>query len=309
MKSKLDPHVKVGSYLLRILFATIHNSGEMVLKDKVCIVTGSNSGIGRETALALAEKGATVVAVVRNKGSGEEACSEIIEVSGNSSVDLMICDLSSMESIRSFVAEFKSKYDRLDVLLNNAGAVISKRQVTNDGFERTIAVNYLAPFLLTHELLSVLKEGTQSRVINLSSGLHKRANLNLDDLQSESSYKSMNVYGSAKLMVVMHTYELARRLKDTGVSVNVVLPGFVATNLGRSSGSRASRVMFGMMKPFQLSPKEGAETSVYVASSPDVEGVTGKCFEKKAETESSEISYDVELQKQLWDATINLLGL
>lgn len=281
----------------------------MVLKDKVCIVTGSNSGIGRETALALAEKGATVVAVVRNKGSGEEACSEIIEVSGNSSVDLMICDLSSMESIRSFVAEFKSKYDRLDVLLNNAGAVISKRQVTNDGFERTIAVNYLAPFLLTHELLSVLKEGTQSRVINLSSGLHKRANLNLDDLQSESSYKSMNVYGSAKLMVVMHTYELARRLKDTGVSVNVVLPGFVATNLGRSSGSRASRVMFGMMKPFQLSPKEGAETSVYVASSPDVEGVTGKCFEKKAETESSEISYDVELQKQLWDATINLLGL
>ncbi len=281
----------------------------MVLKDKVCIVTGSNSGIGKETALALAEKGATVVTVVRNKRSGEEACSEIIEVSGNSSVDLMVCDLSSMDSIRSFVAEFKNKYDRLDVLLNNAGAVINKREVTADGFERTIAVNYLAPFLLTHELLSVLKDSTQSRVINLSSGLHKRANLNLDDLQSESSYKSMNVYGSAKLMVVMHTYELARRLKDTGVSANVVLPGFVATNLGRSSGSLASRVMFGMMKPFQLSPKEGAETSVYVASSLDVEGVTGKCFEKKAETETSEISYDIELQKQLWDATINLLGL
>ncbi|MHA2352422.1 MAG: SDR family oxidoreductase [Candidatus Thorarchaeota archaeon] len=281
----------------------------MTLKDKVCIVTGSNSGIGKETALALAEMGAKVVTVVRNKESGEEACSEIIEVSGNSSVDLMICDLSSMESIRNFASEFRNKYNRLDVLVNNAGAVISKRQLTIDGFERTLAVNYLAPFLLTHELLPLLKGSTPSRVINLSSGLHKRAKLNLDDLQSESSYKSRNVYGSAKLMVVMHTYEMARRLKDTGVSVNVVLPGFVATNLGRSSGSLASRVMFGMMKPFQLNPKEGAETSVYVASSPDVEGVTGKCFEKKEAIETSEITNDAELQKQLWDATISLLRL
>lgn len=281
----------------------------MSLKDKVCIVTGSNSGIGKETALALAQMDATVVMVVRNMESGEEARSEIVEESGNNSVDLMMCDLSSMESIRSFVAEFKNKYNRLDVLLNNAGAVISKRQLTVDGFERTFAVNYLAPFLLTHELLSLLKVSTPSRVINLSSGLHKRAKLNLDDLQSESSYKSRNVYGSAKLMVVMHTYELARRLKDTGVAVNVVLPGFVATNLGRSSGSLASRIMFGMMKPFQLSPKEGAETSVHVASSPAVEGVTGKCFDKKVETKAAEISYDVELQKQLWDATISLLGL
>jgi NAD(P)-dependent dehydrogenase (short-subunit alcohol dehydrogenase family) len=214
-----------------------------------------------------------------------------------------------MESIRRFASEFKKKYNRLDVLLNNAGAVISKRELTSDGFERTLAVNYLAPFLLTHELLSLLKASTPSRVINLSSGLHKRAKLNLDDLQSESSYKSMNAYGSAKLMVVMYTYELARRLKDTGVAVNVVRPGVVATNLGRSSGSLASRLMFGMMKPFQLSPKEGAETSVHVASSPDVEGVTGKCFDKKVEIESAEISYDVELQKQLWDATISLLGL
>ena len=279
------------------------------MKDKVCIVTGSNSGIGKETALALAEMGATVVMVVRNKESGEEARSEIIEETGNSSVDLMICDLSSMESIRSFVAEFKNKYNRLDVLLNNAGAVISKRELTVDGFERTFAVNYLAAFLLTHELQSLLKASAPSRVINLSSGLQKYAKLNLDDLQSESSYKSRNVYGRAKLMVIMYTYELARRLKDTGVAVNVVLPGFVATNLGRSSGSFASRVMFGMMKPFQLSPKEGAETSVYVASSTDVEGVTGKCFDKKVETETIEISYDVELQNQLWDATTNLLGL
>jgi len=279
------------------------------MKDKVCIVTGSNSGIGKETALALAEMGTTVVMVVRNRELGEAACAEIIAETGSNTIDLMICDLSSMNTIRDFATAFKGKYDRLDVLINNAGAVISDRQITDDGFERTLAVNYLAPFLLTHELLPLLKDSAPSRVLNLSSGLAKRANVNLDDLQSELSYKSMRVYGSAKLKVIMYTYEMARRLKDTGVSVNVVLPGFVATNLGRSSGSFASRIMFGMMKPFQLSPKEGAETSVYVATTPEIEDLTGKCFEKKKETETSEVSYDVDLQKQLWDSTVGLLGL
>jgi NAD(P)-dependent dehydrogenase (short-subunit alcohol dehydrogenase family) len=253
--------------------------------------------------------GATIVMVVRNKELGEEARAEIIAETRNDSIDLMICDLSSMKDIKDFATTFKSKYDRLDVLINNAGAVVSKRQITDEGLERTLAVNYLAPVLLTHELLPLLKESTPSRVINLSSGLAQRTDLNLDDLQSESSYKSRKVYGSAKLMVEMFTYEMARRLEDTGVSVNVVLPGFVATNLGRSSGSFSSKIMFGMMKPFQLSPKEGAETSVYVASSPEVEGVSGKCFKKKKETETSELSYDVEKQNQLWDATVDLLGL
>ena len=279
------------------------------MKDKVCIVTGSNSGIGKETALALAEMGATVVMVVRNKELGEAARAEIIAETGNNSIDLMICDLSSMNAIRDFAAAFKSKYSRLDVLINNAGAVISIRQDTNDGFERTLAVNYLAPFLLTHELLPLLKESTPSRVINLSSGLAQRPNLNLDDLQSEGKYKSRQVYGSAKLKIEMFTYEMARQLKDTGVFVNVVRPGFVATNLGRSSGSFSSRIMFGMMKPFQLSPKEGAETSVFVASSPEIEGITGKCFSKKKESMSAEVSYDIDLQKQLWNITVDLLGL
>ncbi|MHA2145168.1 MAG: SDR family oxidoreductase [Candidatus Thorarchaeota archaeon] len=279
------------------------------MKDKVCIVTGSNSGIGKETALALAEMGATVVAVVRNQELGEQACEAIVTETGNKAVDLMLCDLSSMSTIRKFVKDFTSNYDRLDVLINNAGAVFSKRDVTEEGFERTLAVNYLAPFLLSHELLPLLKESAPSRVINLSSGLASRAEVNLEDLQSESSFKSRKVYGNAKIMVEMFTYEMARRLENTGVSVNAVRPGFVATNLGRSSGSRSSRIMFGMMKPFQLSPKEGAETSVYVASSPEIEGITGKCFAKKQETETSEKSYDVEKQKQLWDATVDLLGL
>lgn len=279
------------------------------MKDKVCIVTGSNSGIGKETALALAEMGATVVSVVRNRELGEQACESIVTESGNESVDMMLCDLSSMSTIKKFAEEFKTKYDRLDVLINNAGAVFSKREVTSEGFERTLAVNYLAPFLLTHNLLSLLKTSAPSRVINLSSGLANRAKLNLEDLQSESGYKSREVYGSAKLKVEMFTYEMARWLENTGVSVNVVRPGFVATNLGRSSGSFSSRIMFGMMKPFQLSPKEGAETSVYVASSPEVEGITGKCFRKCEVTTTSEISYDIEKQKQLWNTTVNLLGL
>jgi NAD(P)-dependent dehydrogenase (short-subunit alcohol dehydrogenase family) len=279
------------------------------MKDKVVIVTGSNSGIGRETALALAEMGATVVAVVRNQELGEQACEAIVTETGNESVDMMLCDLSSMGTIREFADEFKTKYDRLDVLINNAGAVFSKRDVTSEGFERTLAVNYLAPFLLTHELLPLLKNSAPSRVINLSSGLASRAEFKLDDLQSESGYKSRTVYGNAKLMVEMFTYELARRLENTGVSVNAVRPGFVATNLGRSSGSLSSRIMFGMMKPFQLRAKEGAETSIYVASSPEVESVTGKCFRKCAVTKTSEISYDGEKQKLLWDKTLEILGL
>ncbi|MHA1942779.1 MAG: SDR family oxidoreductase [Candidatus Thorarchaeota archaeon] len=279
------------------------------MKDKVCIVTGSNSGIGKETALALAEMGATVVMVVRNRELGEAARAEIIAETGSNSIDLMICDLSSMNTIRDFAEVFKSKYDRLDVLINNAGAVISNRQITEDGFERTLAVNYLAPFLLTHELLSLLKTSAPSRVINLSSGLAKRSSVNLDDFQSESSYKSRTVYGSAKLKVIMFTYEMARKLEGTNVAVNVVLPGFVATNLGASSGSLSSKIMFGMMKPFQLSPKEGAETSVYVATSSEIEGISGKCFDKMKETETSEVSYDVDIQKQLWDTTVDLLGL
>jgi NAD(P)-dependent dehydrogenase (short-subunit alcohol dehydrogenase family) len=287
----------------------VHHIGAIGLKDKTCIITGSNSGIGKETALALAKMDAKVIMVCRNKERGEMACSEIIRESSNHSVELMLCDLLSMSAIRQFAAEFKDKYNRLDVLINNAGAVFNKRLVTPEGFEQTFALNYLAPFLLTHELLPVLKRAAPSRVINLSSGLNKSAKLELDDLQSESSYKSMDAYKSTKLMLIMHTYELARRLKDAGVTVNVVLPGFVATNLGRSSNSLMSRIMFGMMKPFQLSPKEGAETSVYVASSPDVEGVTGKCFEKKEVTETSETSNNTELQKKLWDITLDLLGL
>ncbi|MHA1936246.1 MAG: SDR family oxidoreductase [Candidatus Thorarchaeota archaeon] len=279
------------------------------MSGKVCIVTGSNSGIGKETALALAKMGATVVMVARNQERCEIALAEIIENTGSSSIDLMLCDLSSMDEVRQFTNAFKNKYDRLDVLINNAGAVFSKRQTTVDGFESTLAVNYLAPFLMTYELLPLLKSSAPSRVINLSSGLHKRAKIDIDDLQHEKSYPGRRVYGSVKLMVVMQTYEMARRLDGTGVAVNVVLPGFVATNLGSSSGSFASKIMFKLVRPMQISAEEGALTSLYVATSPEVEGVSGKNFAKSKEAASSDLSYDRDLQKQLWDATVDMLGL
>lgn len=279
------------------------------MNGKVCIVTGSNSGIGKETALALAEMGATVVMAVRDAEKGENARNEILEQTGNTKTDLMICDLASLDSIRQFAKEFTQKYDRLDVLVNNAGCTIHKRQVTNDGFERTLAVNYLGPFLLTHELLPMLKSSAPSRVINLTSGIHSSARVDFDDLQNERKYRAMNAYGAAKLMVVMYTYELARRLEGTGVSVNAVHPGFAATNLGSNTGALRHRIMFKMVRPLQISAKKGAETSVYVATSPELEGVTGKYFAKSEERPSSELSYDEEAQKRLWVVTEELLGL
>jgi len=279
------------------------------MREKVCIVTGANSGIGKETALGLAKEGVSLVMLVRNPERGQEAKDYIIAESSNEHVDMMVCDLSSMAEIRRFTVEFSQRYNRLDILVNNAGAVFSKREVTIDGFERSLAVNYLAPFLLTHELLPLLKSSAPSRVINLTSGLHSRGKVNLDDLQSKNKYKRMEAYQSSKLMVLLFTYKIARTLDGTGVFVNAVSPGFVATNLGRSSGSRLSSIMFGMMKPFQLTPVEGAETSLYVATSPELDGVSGKHFAKCQEKETAEVSYDITLQDDLWEQTIQMLGL
>ena len=278
------------------------------MQGKVCIVTGSNSGIGKATAEGLAKLGARVIMVVRNQQRGEEARSEIIKNSGNDSVDLLLCDLASMSDIKKLADVFLSRYSRLDVLINNAGAVFDEREVTVDGFERTLAVNYLAPFLLTRELLTILKTSAPARVINLTSGLHVRGRVDFEDLQSERHYSGMSAYANAKLMVLMFTYELAKRLNGTGITVNAVHPGFVATNLGRNTGSKRSSVMFGMMRPFQISPQKAAETPVYLASSPEVQEMTGRYWSKMQERRSSEASYDRETQERLWTVTEDLIS-
>jgi len=278
------------------------------VEGKLCVITGANSGIGKETALGLARNKSELVMVVRNQERGNKAREDIVAKSGNSSIDLMVCDLSSMEAVRRFVQEFKAKYDRLDVLINNAGAVFYKRQVTPEGFERTLAVDYLAPFLLTNELLPLLKSSAPSRVIDVSSGLYKSGKIDLEDLQGEK-YAGMKAYANAKLMILTFTYELAERVRSDGVTVNAVLPGFVATNLGKNSGSRFQAMMFGLMRPFQTSAHRAAETLIYLASSPAVAETTGQYFYRCHPVTPSSAAQDDRSALLLWQRSAALAGL
>jgi NAD(P)-dependent dehydrogenase (short-subunit alcohol dehydrogenase family) len=279
------------------------------MQGKICMVTGANSGIGKATALALAQMGATVVMVCRDRARGEEAKSEITTKSRNNAVDLLLADLSSQQSIRQLVGNFQQHYMHLHVLINNAGAAFPGRRETVDGLEMTFAVNYLAPFLLTNLLLDVLKAGAPARIVNVSSGSHEAGYIKLDNLQSKNPYRSMRVYGQSKLALVLFTYELARRLEGTGVTVNCLHPGFVATNFGQSDVGPAFRLLVKLIGSFGTSPQEGAKTSIYLASSPKVEGVTGKYFVKSIPKRSAAISYDESRQRQLWEQSAKLVNL
>jgi NAD(P)-dependent dehydrogenase (short-subunit alcohol dehydrogenase family) len=281
---------------------------EKVCTGQVCIVTGANSGIGYHTAKGLAERGATVVMVVRNMDKGETAMEEIKQATGASSVYLMHCDVSDVASVDRFTKAFKERFMCLNVLINNAGAAFSKRQETEAGFEKTIATNYLGVFRLTNNLLAMLRETEPSRIINISSGMHKTGKIDFDDIMMEKKYASMKQYANSKLIVTTFTYALARRLVGTGVAANVVEPGFVATNLGRNMGGLRDRIAFTIVRPIQISAEKGAETSIWAATAPEIEGISGKTFAKKKETESAEITYDEEIQDRLWDWTLKTLG-
>jgi len=279
------------------------------MQGKICMVTGANSGIGKATALALAQMGATVVMVCRDRARGEEARSEITTKSKNNAVDLLQADLSSQQSIRQLVEHFKQRYTHLHVLINNAGAAFTGRRETVDGLEMTFAVNYLAPFLLTHLLLDVLKASAPARIVNVSSASHKSGYIQMDDLQGEKHNRSMRAYPQSKLAIVLFTYELARRLQGTGVTANCLDPGFVATNIGQTGASLPVRLLIKLIGSFGTSPEKGAKTSIYLASSPEVEGVTGKYFVKSLPKRSAAISYDESLQRQLWEQSAKLVNL
>jgi NAD(P)-dependent dehydrogenase (short-subunit alcohol dehydrogenase family) len=280
------------------------------MQGKVCIVTGANSGIGKATSLGLAKMGATVVMVCRERTKGEEAQNEIKTKSGNDAIDLLLADLSSQDSIRQLVENFQQHYTQLHVLVNNAGGVNLSRRVTVDGFEMTFAVNYLAPFLLTNLLLDKLKASAPARIVNVSSESHESAYTKMDDLQLEKKYRLMRAYGQSKLALVLFTYELARRLQGTGVTANCLHPGFVATNIGQSGVGRVGRSIVKLIfSSLGISPEEGAKTSIYLASSPDIEGVTGKYFVKSIPVRSAPISYDESLQRQLWEESAKLVNL
>jgi len=277
------------------------------MKEKVCIVTGANSGIGKITTLELAKLGATVVMLCHDKGRGEKAQSEIKTESGNESIALMLADLSSQQSIRKFASEYQKKYDKLHVLINNAGVNLSKRYETVDGIEKVFAINTLAPFLLSNLLLKTLKSSIPARIINVASNMQS-GSINFDNLQFKKHFKSWRAYSQSKSSLILITYEFARRLEGTGVSVNCLHPGFTKTNITRDYKGIIkffTKIIFSFAKR----PEEGAENSIYLASSPEVEGVSGKYFINKKEATSKDITYDTTIAKKVWDVCVNFTKL
>ena len=276
------------------------------MSQKVCMVTGSNTGIGKAVALALAKSGATVVLVCRSHERGEAARAEIAAESGRTDVDLLVADLSLQSEIRRLVMEFKARYTRLDVLINNAAVVTRKRTVTSEGIETMFAVNHLAYFLLTNLLLDTLKASSPSRIINVSSNAHRFIKrLDFDDLQGEKKFGSLRPYALSKLENIYFTYALARRLEGTGVTVNVLHPGVIRTELNRSMP--AFVVWF--FNKFTKPPEEGAKTPYYLATAPEVEGVSGKYFDECREKATTPVSHDEQAGEQLWRLSAKLTGL
>lgn len=279
------------------------------------MVTGATNGIGEVTARELARMGAKVVIVGRNTDKARRVTAEIKSVTGNKNVSYMIADLSSLGDVRALAEAYMAQYDHLHILVNNAGAFFNDFQKTVDGYEKTFALNHLNYFLLTNLLLPILKaSGTpqrKARIVNVSSNAHYQPRaLNFDNLQGEKNFSGFTAYSASKLENVMFTYELARRLEaeNANVTANVLHPGFVASGFGKNNGGLVKMAM-SFLHLFAIDNDKGAETSVYLAASPQVEGVTGKYFEKSAEKRSSDASYNVEAQKRLWELSEELTGL
>jgi retinol dehydrogenase 12 len=272
---------------------------------KTCLVTGATNGIGKATAGRLAELGATVLAVARDRARGEQVAAEIRRRAPRARVEVLTADLSRLGQVRTLAAQVQDRYDRLDVLVNNAGVAKFHRELTPDGLGVTFATNHLGPFLLTNLLLDQLKKSAPARVVTVSSDRHKQQrSIPWDDLEHrrECSYKA------SKLLNILFTYELARRLVGIGVTANCLSPGFVRTNLGREA-TGAFRVFLRLARPFQSSPEAGAQTSVYLATSPEVAKVSGRYFEKCTPAESSALSQDPAAAERLWQLSAQLSGL
>jgi retinol dehydrogenase-12 len=279
------------------------------MQNKICLVTGATNGIGKVTALELAKMGATVIVVGRNPDKTEAVVNELRAQSGSDRVDKALADLSSLAEVQALAENFKRKYSRLDVLVNNAGAYFGKRQVSADGYEMTFALNHLSYFLLTALLLDVLKASAPSRIVNVASDAHRTAPLDFDDLQAEKKFNGLVVYGRSKLANILFTYELAKRLQGTNVTANTLHPGFVATGFGADSGALMRIGIKITARLMGVSVEEGAQTTIYLASSPEVEGVTGKYFQKCKPAQSSAASYDVDARERLWQISEQLCGV
>ena len=275
---------------------------------KTCLITGGTSGIGLVTARELAKLGTDVVITARSQAKLASAVEEIQLGSGRDSVSGLVADLSSQAEVRSLANDFMAQYDRLDVLINNAGAVYLRRSESVDGIEMNFAGNHLAYFLLTNLLLDKLVESAPSRIVNVSSNAHEGQVLDFSDLECRENYQFMQAYGKSKLANILFTYALDRRMEGKGVTVNALHPGFVATNMGANNGWFV-RLFLPLIHLWGISTDQGAETSVFLASSPEVEEVTGKYFYQKRAVQSSKYSYDRDAAEKLWQVSLEMTGL
>jgi retinol dehydrogenase 12 len=273
------------------------------MKRPICLITGATGGVGKVTAIELAKSGFTIVIAARSANKGEALRKEIATSTGNKSTDCIVADLASLRHVRRLAETFRHRYATLDVLINNAGVFLPRRTETEDGHEMTYQVNYLAHFLLTNLLLDELKKSEQGRIINLSSSVYSIGKFEAGNLQSEKHFSVLGTYAATKLFMLMFTVELAKRLRGTAVTANAVHPGIVRTHMMLQAPG-AFRVMSYLSLPFSISPESGARTSVYLASSPEVKGVSGQYFTRSKRTEAKNKFDTEENRALLWDLSL-----
>jgi retinol dehydrogenase 12 len=280
----------------------------MDISNKVCLITGASGGIGLVTAREIARQGMQVVIVSRDEQRCAAAVDNIRAQTGNQAVEALVADLSSQAQVRDLAQRFHQKYQRLDILINNAGGIFMKRMETVDGIEMTWGLNHLSYFLLTHLLLDTLKASAPARIINVSSNAHTGGGINFDDLEGKRFYFGWLAYAQSKLANVLFTFELARRLEGSGVTANVLHPGFVATNFGYNNSGLVG-AMIRLSYLLGISPEEGARTSIYLATSPEVEEVSGGYFVKEKASRAAKRAYDESTAKRLWQVSEQMTGV
>ncbi len=278
------------------------------MQGKLCLITGGTDGIGLAAARGLAGRGAQLLLVGKNAGKGAAAAAAIVTQSGQGSAEFLRADLSSQHEIHDLARRIHDRADRVDVLINNAGAMFMKRQLSADGVEMTFALNQLGYFLVTNTLFGLISKGGSPRIINVASDMHKGPQLDFDDLQMRNGYSGMKAYGRSKLANILFTNELARRMQGAGVVVNSLHPGFVNSNFGHNNGAVVSGLIALSSKLLGVTPEKGAETSIYLASAPEAAGITGKYFANKREARPSPESQSAEAAARLWAECEKLTG-
>ena len=275
------------------------------MNGKICLVTGATDGIGKVSARVLAEMGAKVIIVGRNPEKSAAVLTELKSISRNENIDLLMADLAVMKEVRDLAEQVISRYDRLDVLLNNAGGYFAKHEITSDGLEMTFALNHMSYFLLTNKLMGLLKSSVPARIVNVSSDAHYGVDIEFDNLNGEQDYKAWKAYQKSKLANVLFTYELLKKV-PADITVNCLHPGFVATNFGNNNGGFVSPVLKIAKRIFAIDPEEGAKTSIFLCSSPEVEEVSGKYFFKCQPKTSSRESRNMDTAKRLWQISSDI---